>query len=121
MSEKTYAVFRKKFAFICGQFYVGAYLCICKNVYEDLSTYTSLNLEGIKVNPTISGKKVNNMFENTTKGMVVHSFEDLSLAEMNALQEDNGVEAEITPSTTSSAFCIGAGLGALATLTIKKC
>jgi len=74
-----------------------------------------LDFEGIKVNPTISGKKVNNMFENTTKGMVVHSFEDLSLAEMNALQEDNGVEAEITP---SSAWCAA---GALVLLTVRKC
>ena len=61
------------------------------------------------------------MFENKEKYLVVHSFEDLSLAEMQALQDDTSVEAEITPSTTSSAFCIGAGLGALATLTIKSC
>ena len=61
------------------------------------------------------------MFENKEKYQVVHSFEDLSLEEMQALQADTSVEAEITPSTTSSAFCIGAGLGALATLTIKKC
>lgn len=61
------------------------------------------------------------MFENNIHTNVVPSFEDLSIEEMKALQEDSNVEAEITPSTTSSAFCIGAGLGALTTLTLKKC
>ena len=41
-----------------------------------------------------------NMFENKEKYQVVHSFEDLSLEEMQALQADTSVEAEITPSTT---------------------
>ncbi|MCH4535933.1 hypothetical protein FH139_11160 [Staphylococcus hominis] len=60
------------------------------------------------------------MFENSD-GNVTLAFEDLSLVEMQALQDDSGVEAEITPSTTSSGFCIGAGLGATAALTLKKC
>ncbi|MCH4535934.1 lichenicidin A2 family type 2 lantibiotic [Staphylococcus haemolyticus] len=53
------------------------------------------------------------MFENSEQSKVP-SFEDLSLAEMQALQDDSGVEAEITPTTTSSAFCVGAGFGAFA-------
>ncbi|WPA86286.1 lichenicidin A2 family type 2 lantibiotic [Bacillus cereus] len=54
------------------------------------------------------------MFENKEKRSVVPSFEDLSLEEMYALQDDTGVEAEISPTTTSSAFCIGAGVGLFA-------
>lgn len=54
------------------------------------------------------------MFENSEQSKVP-SFEDLSLAEMQALQDDSsGVEAEVTPTTTSSAFCVGAGFGAFA-------
>ena len=53
------------------------------------------------------------------KNNFVHSFEDLSLEEMRALQSDAGVEAEITPTTTSSAFCIGFGVGLFALAT--KC
>lgn len=60
------------------------------------------------------------MFENNENKVSI-SFEELNLEEMQALQEDVGVEAEISPSVTSSAFCIGAGLGALTTLSIKKC
>ena len=59
------------------------------------------------------------MFTNNKE--VVPSFEDLSSEEMYALQDDTGVEAEITPATTSSAFCVGAGLSIMTTLTIKKC
>ncbi|MDZ4588744.1 lichenicidin A2 family type 2 lantibiotic [Bacillus cereus] len=57
-------------------------------------------------------EEVFNMFTNNKE--VVPSFEDLSLEEMYALQDDTGVEAEISPTTTSSAFCIGAGVGLFA-------
>lgn len=56
------------------------------------------------------------MFENI-EDIKVPSFEDLTLNEMKALQEDSNVEAEITPTTTSSAFCIGAGFGLFASAT----
>ena len=62
----------------------------------------------------------NLMFTNKiNKNNYVPSFEDLSLEEMKALQSDAGVEAEITPTTTSSAFCIGFGVGLFASAT--KC
>ncbi|MCO4327807.1 lichenicidin A2 family type 2 lantibiotic [Staphylococcus agnetis] len=54
------------------------------------------------------------MFENKQEDYLVPSFEDLSFNEMKALQEDSNVEAEISPTTTSSAFCVGAGVGLFA-------
>lgn len=60
------------------------------------------------------------MFTNSSKeNSVTPSFEELTLDEMSALQDDTGVEAEISPTVTSSAFCIGFTVGLFASAT--KC
>ena len=61
----------------------------------------------------------NLMFTNKmNKSNYIPSFEDLSLEEMKALQSDAGVEAEITPTTTSSMMCYSAGIGFLLSATL---